>query len=216
MGHCEKFLYCDNAKDTKRFLDLMKKYKDNIFGFEVVSLTTFKRNYIMKHREIKGMEIGECKVPFNFVSPLELENQDKFYRADTNLPDDFDGLSIKTYYGEEEEKFFNKNEMLIWISGNRGNMADVYNMFGLDLDAINVMLLMEKDGAMEEDWLVDGRIDIEKLLPDAKRAVARKFFEPDEFELINKVKFIDLDGVEDIDSKLQDGSLFKHKRCKGV
>lgn len=216
MGHSERFFYCDKEKDTKRFLEILEKYRTDGDCYKIVETVKFKRNYIVKHKEVKGIQVGKYQIPFNFPTILEIENADHFYRENEEYPDDLQDEKISVYYGEEQEHFFNKNETLIWIVGNRGNMADAYNLFGLDVIATNVLLAMKQDGEAPDDWLIDGKIDIKRLLPETKRAVAQTFFTEEEFQIIEKVKFIDLDGIPDVDTKLWDGTLFKHKEYKAA
>ena len=220
MRHCEKFIYCEREKDTKKFLKILEKYNIANRGYEIVEITTLKKNWIARYRKTLGIQFGDFKMPFNFPSILEIENSEEFYRENDKLPyeieEKLNEIEIRPYYGKEEEHFFNKNETLIWISGNRGNMSDVYSMLGLDSNAVQAMLSMKKDGVFPEDGMVDGKIDIVKVQSTFQRVMARLFLEEEEVKILEEVKFIDIDGIPDVDAKLKDTSLFRYKRYGAV
>lgn len=210
MGYQEKLVYCDNNKDTKRFLEILKEKK--IDGVALYEIITLKRNWNARYKNIEGVIIGEIKMPFNFVSILESENEDKIYWQEPdvgvtlNIEEDAEPL-----FGDEQEHLFNKNDILISLGGDRGFVKDVYSMFGVDYIASNVMLKMYTDGIFPKDYMVNGKIDIAQAKPIVKRTVAKEMFSDEENQVFDKVKMMDIDGIENFNFIKNDPSLFRHK-----
>lgn len=134
MGYEEKFLYCDNNRDTKALLNMLKEKGSK--GFKVLEILTLKRNWNARYRNIEGIGVNGKIVPFTFTSAIEMENPDQYYRKPSVDLTEYDIATIKNgnvsqALGEEHEHFFNKNDILIWICGNRGNIVDGYSLFGI-------------------------------------------------------------------------------------
>lgn len=214
MGYQEKFVYCENNKDTKRFLEILKEKKTD--GFNIFEVLTLKRNWIARYKNLEGIIIGGTKLPFTFTNPLELENQDKIYWHQPDIGtalDNEEGAEQRasSFFGDEQEHFFNKNDILICIGGERGSIKDVYSMFGIDYIALSVMLQAYNDGNFPEEYVTDGKIDIDKARPIFKRKVAQYMFSEEENRLFDTVKTMDIDGVKNFSSIINDPSLFRHQ-----
>ena len=214
MGYQEKFFYCENNKDTKRFLEILKEKK--IDGFDIFEVLTLKRNCIARYRNLEGIIIGGTKLPFTFTNPLEIENQDKIYWHQPDIGtalDNEEGAEQRasSFFGDEQEHFFNKNDILICIGGERSTINDAYSMLGIDYYALNVMLEAYKIGEVPEKYIVDGKIDIVNAAPFFNRTVAKCMFSKEEIEIFDKVKAMDIDGVKNFSSIINDPSLFRHQ-----
>lgn len=214
MGYQEKFVYCENYKDTKRFLEILKEKK--IDGFTLYEIITLKRNWNARYRNIEGTIIGDTTIPFNFASILEMENEDKIYWQEPDLGVNFNFIeeierNVKPLFGDEQEHLFNKNDILIYLGGDRGFVKDVYSMIGVDYIASSVMLKMYTDGNFPKEYMVNGKIDIAKAQPIVNRAVAKEMFSEEENRVFEKVKTMDIDGIENFNFIKNDPSLFRHK-----
>lgn len=214
MGYQEKLVYCDNNKDTSRFLEILKEKK--IDGFDLYEIITLKRNWNARYKNIEGIMIGEIKRPFNFTNILEIENEDKIYWRQPDIGMAFDNIediegNVGPLFSDEQEHLFNKNDILICLGGDRGFIKDVYSMFGVDCIASNVMLKMYTDGNFPKEYMVNGKIDIAIAKPIVERVVAKDMFSDEENQLFDKVKMMDIDGIENFNSIINDPSLFRHK-----
>lgn len=212
MGYQEKFVYCENYKDTKRFLEILKEKK--IDGFNIFEVLKLKRNWIARYKNLEGIIIGGVKTPFTFTSGFEIENEDKiYYRQQLDVEairNDENEEDAIPFFGDEQEHFFNRNDILIWIGGSRGIIKDVYSMFGIDYIALSVMLQAYNDGNFPEEYVTDGKIDIDKARPIFKRKVAKYMFSEEENRLFDTVKTMELDGIKNFRSIINDPSFFRH------
>lgn len=214
MGYQEKLVYCDNCKDTKKFLEMLKEKKGD--GFQLYAALTVKEGWNAKYKKMKGMVIGQKKFPFTFTSVLEIENRDKIYWQQPKLNMDPDSIGeghSLFYFGNGQEHFFSKDDMLIWIGGNRGNIYDAYSMFDfydkpLDNLASELMLMAYDAGIIPDKYIKNGKIDIVKAKPFFKKKVAKMLLTAEEYRVCSKVKTMDLDGIENY-TIIDDPSFFR-------
>lgn len=217
MGYSERFIYCENEKDTKKFLNFLLNHIELDDPYRVYATLTFKKNFNLRYRNAIGMQIGEKRIPFTFNTMIEILNKEDFYRVSQDDGKELDEEKVANgqvgaYYDAEQEHLFNKNDTLIWVAGQRGTIKDAYSLFGWDILAVELMLEIKKAGELPEEFMVDGKIDIVKALPVFEGAVAKTLLTPDELELFEKVKFMDLDGIPNVDEKIKDTGMFRTKR----
>lgn len=240
MAYAERFVYCDNYKDTKKLLEVLQENIHN--KVKICSILTLKKNWIARYRNIGGMLKDDQMSPFTYTTQIEIENADKIYKQKPAVlllsdhpnykpvlnakyrvlevtPDgpvengksELDPGYTGVYFEEEQEHFFNKNDILIWLAGQRGIMNDGYSMVGIDGMALQALLEIYDNAEMPEEYLKEGRIDIGKAMPEFKKTIAEQLLSKEKASLLAKAKTIELDGIEEVDRLLADSSLFRRK-----
>ena len=218
MGYEEKFLYCQSDKDTRLLLNMLKTRTHS--DFKILEVLQLRRNWIAKYRNIEGIVVNGKQMPFTFTSMLEANNQDSYYRQNNwNLTDE-DIATLKQgkvskLLGEEQEHFFNKGDILIWVCGDRSETIDGYHIFGLAHAVENTLFNTMHDSDFPKQFLVDGKLDIVNALPygcelavDGMNSMCQ--LTDDEARVIKGVYTISLDGMPDIDNLLKT-NLFQRK-----
>ncbi|MBQ4523776.1 MAG: hypothetical protein IJA10_12610 [Lachnospiraceae bacterium] len=219
MGYEEKFLYCKEGKDTRLLLKMLKEKPHN--DFKVLEVLTLKRNWNVRYRNAEGINVNGKIIPFTFISRNEIENPDMYYRKPLGRLNDNDIATMKNgntslAFGEIQEHFFNKNDLLIWIAGDRGNIRNGYDLFGYAHAVENTLFNTMYDDDFPKQFLVDGKLDIENALPYACELavdsfVSKGMLTKEEAQVIKEVRMISLDGIPDIDNLLKQTDLFRRK-----
>ena len=219
MGYEEKFLYCKEGKDTRLLLKMLKEKPHN--DFKVLEVLTLKRNWNARYRNAEGINVNGKIIPFTFISRNEIENPDMYYRKPLGRLNDNDIATMKNgnaslAFGEIQEHFFNKNDLLIWIAGDRGNIRNGYDLFGYANAAENTLFNTMHDSDFPKQFLIDGKLDIVNALPYACKLavdglVSMGMMTSDEARVIKEVRMISLDGIPDIDDLLKQTDLFRRK-----
>lgn len=219
MGYEEKFLYCENSNDTKVLLNMLKE--KGCKDFKILEILTLKRNWNARYRNVEGISVNGKTLPFTFTSVIEMENPDQYYRKPSVELTEDDITAMKNgnasqAFGEEHEHLFSKNDSLIWICGNRGNIVDGYSLFGISNAAENTLFNTMYDADFPKHFLVDGKLDIVNALPYANEMavyglVANGLLTDNEARIIKETKTISLDGIPEIDNLLKQTDLFRRK-----
>lgn len=216
MGYVEKFLYCEDDKDTRTLLETLQDGGNK--GFKILTVLTLKKDWNAKYRNAEGINVNGKIIPFTFTSVTEMEHPDLYYRkplaklTDKDIADMKNGNASQAF-GDEQEHFFHKGDTLIWINGNRGNIKDGYSLFGLSDAAENSLFNTMHDADFPKHFLVDGKLDIVNALPYANEMavdglVTMGLLSSDNARIIKNVKMIDLDGLPGVDSLLKRTDLF--------
>ena len=216
MGHSEKLIYCEKCSDTKKLYELLLKYKKQLQIDEILTILIFKRNYNFRHRELLGFKINGVDAPFNYSSQFQQENIDHFYCKELT-DEEYEKVSDENavrelVYSEEREHLFSKGDMLIWLVGDsRGDMQDIYNIFGFGLASEMLMLSFKVDGELPEEYMKEGKIDYRAAAPVFGAVAAYQILPEEEVKILEEARVIDFDGVENPEKIIYDATLFKHK-----